>query len=97
MDARHEQLTRLRGRLDGLATDVGRLRRDPAVAENTLLEWRIDRVADHVEALVGIVEPTAADLVAAFHPGDDAATAAALDHVDDRHRRLRHQLGRPTK
>jgi hypothetical protein len=79
-----------RQRLDELATDVGRLGLD----RGTSSAWIGDRIACHVEALILMIEPTAAELAAWYAPGDDDAVAWAIEVVDKRHLLLRQQLGR---
>lgn len=74
----------LRARLDELATDIGRIQRN------------LDRLADHVETLTLIAEPTASELAATAAPGDETAVTEAIRLVDERARRLQHQLGRRT-
>jgi hypothetical protein len=80
-------------RLYEAAGDLGRLRRHIDPEPGGLLEWRLDLLAGHIEALIGMCEPTAAELVATTYPGDDETALAALDHVDRRHGRLRTLLG----
>lgn len=79
----------LRLRVDELAVDVGRLRRH-AQPEST---HHLDRVAGHVAATHGMVNPSAAELVAWTAPGDEDAIAEALRVVDEEWLTLRGQLG----
>jgi hypothetical protein len=76
-------------RLHALAADVGRLRRrvDPASYAG-FLAWR---VAGHVDSLDAMLEPTAAERVAA---GVDVEEA--LELVDTRTAELRRLLGDDT-
>ena len=80
-------------RLYELADVLGRFRRQLNPEPDGLIEWRLNLAAGHVEALIGMIEPTAAEIVAFTYPGDDEATAEALHIVDARHARLRAQLG----
>jgi hypothetical protein len=80
-------------RLYEAAADVGRLRTGLDPEPGGTLDWRLDRISGHIEALLSFFEPTAAELVACTHPDDPDAIAAALDHVDARHSQLRHALG----
>jgi len=79
--------TRLRvRRVDLLAADVGRLRRRlDADTYDGFLAWR---VAEHVDALAALLEPTAAEL---YRESGDID--AVLEHVDSRDRELRSLLG----
>lgn len=81
----------LRSRLDELAGDVGRLRQ--RLEPDTSLAHTADRIAGHVEALVLMVEPSAAEIAGVWAPGDDQAIGEAVRLVDNRHARLRHALG----
>ena len=81
----------LHNRLTELATDVGHLRR--CVPEGSLLEWRAERVAGHVESMTLMLEPTAAELARWYAPGCDQAVDEAIRIVDARYRSLQHRLG----
>ncbi len=65
-----------------LAGICGRLARDVA------------RAGELLEALDVALQPSAAELVAEFAPGDDEAVEAALAAVDARRDHLRRLLGR---
>jgi hypothetical protein len=84
----------LRRRLDAVAVNVGRLRRHlGGDGYSTFLAWR---VADGLEALDCLLEPTAADLYRgnlAFGLDDEEAVAEALTRVDERNEELRCLLG----
>lgn len=77
-------------RLDELAADIGRLKR---LTHGELADWQLDRMAANVESLAVMFEPTAAELVAWYAPGDDVAIEHALRHVDRRAARWRRKLG----
>lgn len=84
----------LRRRIDSLALDVGRLRRH--LDAETYGSFLAERVADHVDALDALLEPTAADYCRgnlAFGLSDEEAVAEALETVDDRCRELSALLG----
>lgn len=83
--------TALHNRLTELATDVGHLKR--CVPEGSSLEWRTERIAGHVEACIGMLEPSAAELAAWHAPGDDEAVTEAIRIVDARYRSLQQRLG----
>jgi hypothetical protein len=79
----------LRLRLDELADDVGRLRRRFASNENAWTgDYIADRIAGHVESLVLMVEPSAAEIACCWAPGDDEAVDEAIRIVDERWDRL---------
>jgi hypothetical protein len=80
-------------RLLALAEDVGRLRRRIRAEsrESSYLAFLAGRVADHVETLAGMLEPTAAELVAA-----GLLVEGALEAVDRRVSKLRGLLGGPS-
>jgi hypothetical protein len=82
----------LHNRLNELATDTGRLKRrlDPASGAY----WISERIADHIEAITSMVEPTAAELAAWTAPGQDEAIAEAIAIVDARYRSLQQRLRR---
>jgi hypothetical protein len=86
----------LRLRIDELAGDVGRLRRRFSSNGDELSAHLADRIASHVEALHGIVMPSAGELVAWTAPGDEEAVEEALRLVDEWWRRLEHRLGKKT-
>ena len=77
----------LRRRLDALAEDVGRLRR--SVDSETHAGFLVGRIADHVETLDAILEPTAAEL----YRESAMPLAGALASVDERSRTLLRLLG----
>lgn len=81
----------LHNRLDQLATDVGRLRRRFPVESSD--GWLCERIAGHIEALIVMLEPTAAEIAAYAYPGDPQAVGEAIQLVDARARELHHQLG----
>lgn len=81
----------LHNRLTELATDIGHLRR--CVPEGSSLEWRTERIASHVEACIGMLEPTAAELARYWAPGCDQAVTEAIRIVDARYRSLQQRLG----
>ncbi len=83
----------LRRRLDELADDVGRARRwvDP----ETSLAWRLTRIAEHIESVVLMVEPSAAEIARMWSPADDQAVDEAIRVVGQKQRRLRERLGYP--
>ena len=85
-----------RGKVDALAVDVGRLRR--RVEEGSSLAHLADRLADEIEQLDAMLEPSAAqlrrELLAEAAGDDDAATEAALAIADARGRQLQALLGR---
>jgi len=88
----------VRGLVDAIATDVGRLRRRYqaiAGAEAWTSSWTIDRIASHVETLDIVLRPSAAELALAAFPGDDDAIAAAIEHVDREAARIRRLLHNP--
>lgn len=87
-------MSALRDCLDELAADVGRLQRRFASNPDWTGVYVANRIAGHVEALVLMVEPTAAELAASYAPGDDEAIIEAIRVVDARWRRLRSLLGR---
>jgi hypothetical protein len=82
-------------RVDEIAADVGRLRR--RLEPESSAAFTVDRIASNIEWIAVMLEPTAASLVARTFPGDDLTVDAALDHVDQRARRLRGLLGEPTR
>jgi hypothetical protein len=85
-------------RVDALAADVGRLRRH--LDGESYSAFLAGRIADHVETLDAILEPTAADLVNAltkFGVEDEEAVLEALATVDGRCRELRALLGGKTQ
>ena len=82
----------LRARLDDLAEDVGRVRR--RVEPETSLAWTLNRIAGHIQSVVLMVEPCAAE-IAAWTPEDEQAVEEAIREVDAKHRRLRERLGYP--
>lgn len=84
----------LMDRVDALAADVGRVRR--RVEPDSSLAYLVDRIADHVEWLDVMLQPSAAELAAYVYPGDDEAVDAALEAVDRRAARVRHLLARKT-
>jgi hypothetical protein len=71
---------------DRLADTLGRLRR--RLAQDELSCFLVDRAAFSLEALDGLLEPTAGDLVRAGWDVDDA-----LEVVDRHSRRLRSSMG----
>jgi hypothetical protein len=81
-------------RLESAAREVGRFRRrvqsDPELARFYFLA---DRLADDVEWLFLLVEPTAAELTASEHPGDAETADAAIEAVDQRGAEIRWLLG----
>jgi hypothetical protein len=84
----------IHGLVDDLAHDIGTLRRrftsNPDAWTGSYIA---DRIACTLETLHNIIHPSAADIAATTYPGDDQTIQAAIDHVDQRHRRFRHQLG----
>lgn len=84
------------GRLDELATTIGRLRRrlngDKEVWTD-LDVWTLEQIGRHVEALHLMLSPTAADLAAYHAGGYDTAADAAIAVVDARCHALRVKLG----
>ena len=83
---RDELVLALLERLELLAADVGRLRRQRG-------GHLVDRVAWHVESLDAMVHASAGELTAQSFPGDDEAAAAAIELVDKRSRKIRRLLG----
>ena len=81
----------LHNRLTELATEVGRLRR--RLPEGSTAEWTAERIAFHIEDCILMLEPSAAQLVAHYAPGDESAITEAIRIVDERSQRLRHTLG----
>ncbi len=86
-----EAATRL---LDELAGVVGRLAREARRLEDGRLARDAERAGELLEALDVLWQPSAAELVAEFAPGDDEAVEAALAAVDARRDHLRRLLGR---
>jgi hypothetical protein len=83
----------LRGRIDDLARDVGRLRRrlDAEGYDGFLVR----SIADHVETLDVITQPTAHDLYIArlaFGVDEEEAVADAVADIDARRRQLQSLL-----
>lgn len=89
----HHSTTQLRGRIDELAADIGRLRRrlDPETSSH----WIGERIANHILTLDTMTHPTAAELAATTAPSDQAAITEAIRIVDHRNRKLRNLLGEP--
>lgn len=82
--------------IDGLATEIGRLRRHPACLPDSSLAFLADRLASHVEALDCIVHPCAHDLYMEFFcvSGDhDLALHEALRATETRQASFRTTLG----
>ncbi len=84
----------LSGLCEEAAVYVGRLRR--RLEPDTSAAHIADRLAEIIESLAVLVEPSAGELVAWTAPGDEDAVAEALRIVDARQRHLRHLL-RPGK
>lgn len=88
------ELAALRNRIDELADDVGRLRRrfnsNPDAWTGVYIA---DRIAQHVQAVHQLLEPTAAELAATTAPGDPEAVNEAIRIVDERSRKLGGRLG----
>jgi hypothetical protein len=84
----------LRRRLDVVAADVGRLRRH--LDGETYSAFLAGRIADGIEGLDCLLEPTAAELCNAlrsFGLSDEEAVSEALSTVDSRCGELRGLLG----
>lgn len=85
----HQQATQqLRGRINELAADIGRLRK-----RLDALTLTAEQIANHVETIAGFLEPTAAELANWHAPGDPIAIDEAIRIVDERANRLQKQLG----
>jgi hypothetical protein len=84
-------MTSVIGRLDELAVDVARLRR--RVEPDSSLAFIAVRIAEHVESLDVMLQPSAAELAACAFPGDAETLDAAVEHVERRANRLRGLLG----
>ena len=72
-----------------IATDTGRLRRHLAIEdEMSYANHLLDRISGHVETLVGMLWPTAADLYL-----DGIPIQAVLEHIDWETAKLHRTLG----
>jgi hypothetical protein len=83
-------------RLDELAVDLGRLRRRIGGGREVWTDldvWALERLAEHVESLDGMLGTPAAQLAAHARPGCDETVAAAIAEVDMRRAQLRRMLG----
>jgi hypothetical protein len=80
-------------RLDALVDDVGWLRRrlDPDSSAAHLAE----RIACRLLDVDSMLRPSAAEIAATWHPGDEDAISEAIRIVDSHDRERRHRLGLP--
>ncbi len=85
--------TTIRYRTLAAAGCLGRLRRTIRPDIDSYLEYVLDELAGHLKTIVDLVQPTAAEIAAAWAPGDDETVAAAIRLVDERHEQLQRLLG----
>lgn len=83
--------TQLLNALDEAACDIGRLRR--RINSDEVATWTLDKIANVVEGLVVMLEPTVAEVAAMWAPGDLGAVEEAWRLSEIRRLRLRHRLG----
>jgi hypothetical protein len=82
--------------LDELAVGLGRLRRRLEGGREVWTDldvWALQRLAEHVETIDGMLGTPAAELARQARPGCDATVDAAIAQVDQRRTKLRRMLG----